>query len=288
MVKTNWLFKMIKNIFLYHNNCDDGFGAAWAAWKKFGKRGKYIGVNHGDPYPEDLEGKNVYLLDFSYPPEITKELLKKTAHLAIIDHHKTAKDSVKLIKDSLYKMNHSGAVLSWIYFHPKKKVPNFLQYIEDADLWNWKLAHGNELMASLETVDFDFKVWDKLAADWNTNHIKRYIEKGKTIVKYQKELIKHAVAESLKVEFCGYKTYAVNFNGALVSQIGHALYEKFPPIAIVWSAKGDKIVISLRSNGKVDVSKLAAKFGGGGHKAAAGFRIGLNEKFPWKIISSKK
>lgn len=276
--------KIKKIVVLYHDKCDDGFGAAWAAWKKFGKDGKYIGVNHGDPYPRGLEGKNVYLLDFSYPPKITKELLNKTAYLAIIDHHKTAKDSVKLIENNLYKMNSSGAVLSWTYFHPKKKVPRLLQYIEDAELWNWKLAHGKELAASLETVDFDFKIWNKLSIDWETSRIKKYIEDGKTIVKYQKELIKHAVAESLKVEFCGHKALAVNFNGALVSQIAHALYEKFPPIAIVWSAKRDKVVISLRSNGKIDVSKLAQKFGGGGHRAAAGFRIGLNEKLPWKII----
>ena len=69
-----------------------------------------------------------------------------------------------------------------------------------------------------------------------------------------------------------------------VSEIGSELVKKLPPIGIIWSQRKDKIVVSLRSNGKVDVSKLAKKFGGGGHKASAAFRLDLNQKLPWKII----
>ena len=43
--------------------------------------------------------------------------------------------------------------------------------------------------------------------------------------------------------------------------------------------------VSLRSDGSVDVSKLAAKFkGGGGHKKSAGFSVDDLSKLPWKII----
>jgi hypothetical protein len=30
---------MKKTIILYHLDCPDGFGAAWAAWKKFSSKG---------------------------------------------------------------------------------------------------------------------------------------------------------------------------------------------------------------------------------------------------------
>lgn len=52
--------------------------------------------------------------------------------------------------------------------------------------------------------------------------------------------------------------------------------------ALLWSyhAKEDKIGCSLRSDGRVDVSQsiflltvVAKKYGGGGHRAAAGFSI---------------
>ena len=44
------------------------------------------------------------------------------------------------------------------------------------------------------------------------------------------------------------------------------------------------ITVSLRSDGSVDVSKLAKKYGGGGHKAAAGFSFKVGRKAPWKKI----
>jgi phosphoesterase RecJ-like protein len=51
--------------------------------------------------------------------------------------------------------------------------------------------------------------------------------------------------------------------------------------------KGEgEIHASLRSNGKVNVAKLAEKYGGGGHKKAAAFifNSSLYKKFPWKLV----
>jgi phosphoesterase RecJ-like protein len=41
-------------------------------------------------------------------------------------------------------------------------------------------------------------------------------------------------------------------------------------VALFVELKDGRIRCSLRSTGTVDVSKIAAKFGGGGHKMAAG------------------
>ena len=51
---------MKNNIVLYHAGCPDGFGAAWACWKKFGDNAEYMPVSHGSP-PPNVEGKNVYI-----------------------------------------------------------------------------------------------------------------------------------------------------------------------------------------------------------------------------------
>jgi len=40
--------------------------------------------------------------------------------------------------------------------------------------------------------------------------------------------------------------------------------------------------VSTRSNGQIDVAALAMKFGGGGHRQAAGFSM---KGKPWEIIS---
>ncbi|MEK7559912.1 MAG: DHHA1 domain-containing protein [Patescibacteria group bacterium] len=270
---------------LYHNRCDDGFGAAWVAWKKFGDKAEYVGVTHGDPPPRGLRGKEVYILDFCYPKEILKELLKKTKSLTVIDHHISMKDAVESVPRHLFNgsFSHSGSTLAWQYFFSKKKVPKFLLHIEAKDLWKF-LPFTKELTAYLRTKEQDFKIWNKLANDWeNKSKIKKCIQEGAVILKYENDLVAEAVDDAELVEFLGHKTLAVNSRNR-IDNIAEKLYKKKPPISIVWSQRKDKIVVSLRSNGAVDVSKLAARFGGGGHKTAAAFRLEANQKLPWKIV----
>src|SRR3989344_3558851 len=64
-------------VVLYHSNCTDGFGGAWAAWKKFGDKAEYIGVIHQTPVPKGLKNKCIYSVDFTYPEPIVKKLIRK-------------------------------------------------------------------------------------------------------------------------------------------------------------------------------------------------------------------
>lgn len=272
-------------VVLYHNKCDDGFGAAFAAWKKFKEKAEYVGVIHDEPPPNSLRGKDVYILDFCYKKNILQELLSITRSLIVIDHHISMKEAVESVPQHLFDgtFSHSGAVLTWQYFFPKKSVPKLLLHVEAQDLWKF-LPFTKELSASLRIRKQDFKVWSKVASDWeSSSKIKKYIEEGATILRYEDDLVEEAIEEAENVDFLGYKTLAVN-SRAFVSKIGCRIYEKMPPIAIVWSERSGKIIVSLRSDGTVDVSRLAAKFGGGGHKTAAAFRLESGKKLPWKVI----
>ena len=64
----------------------------------------------------------------------------------------------------------------------------------------------------------------------------------------------------------------------LQSEIGARMAQRHPFVAIVFELDGRR-VYSLRSHSKkgVDVSAVARKFGGGGHRNAAGFTIFLDE-----------
>ena len=53
------------NVVIYHANCNDGFGAAYGAWKLLGNRAEYFACKHGDA-PPDVKGKRVVILDFSF------------------------------------------------------------------------------------------------------------------------------------------------------------------------------------------------------------------------------
>ena len=48
---------------IYHADCSDGFGAAWAAWKRLGNRAEYHACKHGQP-PPDVKGKTVAIQGF--------------------------------------------------------------------------------------------------------------------------------------------------------------------------------------------------------------------------------
>ena len=276
-----------KNIVvLYHKNCFDGFNAAWAAWKKFGNKASYIPVEHQASPPKNLNGKNLYIVDFAYSPKIMKNLMKICSSVIVIDHHVSNGDAVKCVSDCLYDMNHSGAVLTWKYFYPEKPAPKLLRYVEDNDLWKFRLPFAKEISVSLDLHNgFDFKKWSKIVSDFeDKKKFKKYVEEGKIVSKYRDTIIKRIMAGAEKVKLENYRAFVVN-SPFWQSEIGNLIVENKKAIGIIWSRKSGKINVSLRSNGKTDVSKLAEKYGGGGHKAASGFALNIKDSIPWKIIN---
>jgi len=54
----------------FHGDCLDGFGAAFAAWKHRGDRAIYRGMHYGNKWEaEEVAGRDVFIIDFSFPPE---------------------------------------------------------------------------------------------------------------------------------------------------------------------------------------------------------------------------
>ncbi len=273
-------------VVVYHGKCGDGFGGAWAAWKKFGDNADYYPAQRTQDPPE-IKNKEVYFIDFTYSPEITKKYISENKKVIIIDHHITAQEAVNLVPDHVFDINHSGAVLAWQYFFPDQKVPKLLLHIEDRDLWKFNLENTKEITAFLALYDFDFKLWDEFATNMeDLEKAKKYIEEGKVILRYESALLKDAIEDrSELVEFEGYKVLAINYPHFLASDLGHAFVKKNPPIGIIWCEKRGIITVSLRSNGIVDVAAIAQKYGGGGHKAAAGFSFNADQPKPWKRVN---
>ncbi|MFA5172938.1 MAG: DHHA1 domain-containing protein [Candidatus Paceibacterota bacterium] len=275
---------------IYHRDCEDGFSAAWVAWKKFGNKADYFPMFYQSGWPKGLKKKEIYMVDFSYLPEELKEIKKNNEKVIVIDHHKTAEESFKKADGGLFDLKHSGATLAWKYFFPNKKVPLLLEYVEDGDLWLFKKKNPKEMMAYISTLSFDFRVFDKAAKDFESSEKRKiFLEKGKSILKHDQKMIEEIFESGAEeVIFEGKKIFAVN-SPVLVSELGHFLRKKKPPMAIIWHKKNDgRIKVSLRSDGKVDVGEIAQKMakGGGGHKAAAGFVLEKGTSLPWKSINS--
>jgi len=281
--------KELKNIVvIYHANCPDGFAGAWAAWKKFGKKAAYIPLGYGDDIPDGLVGKKIYIIDFSLPRDIVKKLISENKLVTGIDHHKSAEKETKLTQRYLFSLKHSGAVLSWKYFHPGKPIPKLLSHIGKIDLGKYDDKIATAACIIFDITDYDFRKWNKIILDFEKpKPAKKHLENGRLLLAYEKKFIEAVTKEAKVVSFERQRSYAVacpRVSINFVSKVGLALIKKLPPMAIIWRVKGDEIGVSLRSNKSVDVSKIAQKYGGGGHPQSAGFAVETKKGLPWKIV----
>ncbi|MEK7566059.1 MAG: DHHA1 domain-containing protein [Patescibacteria group bacterium] len=275
----------MKNIVVIYHNDEDGFAGAWVAWKKFKNKAKYIAAGYSNPPKNNFKNKEIYLIDFCFnSAESMKKLLKNNKKVIVVDHHISAKKLVEISTENCFDINHSGCVLAWKYFFPKKSVPKLLQHIEDMDLWKFKKKNTREIIASLDTYEFKFSIWNKVVkALENHSSTKKYIDEGRAIVKYQDTLIKKLADGGIEVKLDKKRAVSVN-SPILISEIGNYIYSKKGKIGLVWSSENGKVRVSLRSQKGVDVSKIAKNYGGGGHKQASGFSFDYKFDFPWKPI----
>jgi len=260
-------------VVIYHADCPDGFSGAWAAWKKFKDKAIYIPLYHNTPLPAEVEGRDVYLIDFTYTDQPTlNRLFEKAKRVVLIDHHITTKPLLGQFEGYDFDLDHSGAAIAWRYFHPKVPMPKLLSYVEAIDLGRFDEPNAQEVDQLTSLYEYDFEIWDSLVRDFE-NAQKRFehINTGKILLKKLNKEVEKIVLLAEDIELEGVKCKIVN-TSMHVSYVGKALYEKHPPVSVIWSRRRNLIVVSLRSDGSVDVAKIAEKYGGGGHKAAAAFR----------------
>lgn len=260
---------------LYHANCPDGFGAALAAWLTLDDTAFYIPVQYGEPLPEIIDGSPVYIVDFSYDREMLLALKARCPALVVIDHHKTAKDALADLDFATFDMDKSGAVLTWEHFNPGVDVPLLLQYVQDRDLWRWKLQDSREVSAFLSIRPREFGVWEALLEAAEDGIPESWVYMGDAVLTSQKTQAASLCDHAFTVQVGGQTIPAVN-SPLLQSEIGEELCKRNPdaPFAAAFFCLGlDTEVWSLRSRNGFDVSAVAKSYGGGGHPAAAGFKV---------------
>ncbi|NBZ97066.1 MAG: hypothetical protein EBR40_11725 [Proteobacteria bacterium] len=258
------------NCVIYHGGCTDGFGAAFSAWKCLGNRAEYHACKHGEP-PPDVLGKNVVILDFSYDNATTKRMISEAASLLVIDHHKSAMVELHDVSNTHFDMTHSGARLSWDFFHPGHPPPKLINYIEDRDLWKWELPYSKEFSAAFDMVPFTFEDFEKYEDD---SVFDDAVKRGSYILAYSKTVIKKVCEKAALRRYQGMEVMVVN-SSHWMSEIGNRLSHDCD-FAVIWyyDHEDRKIKVSLRAfHDNVDVSEIAKRFGGGGHKKAAGFAL---------------
>lgn len=295
------------DVCMYHHPCKDGFTAAWIVARRF-PQVELIGVNHGDQIDEMgwvWQDRNVLIVDFSFNADGLATVVEQGAKsIIVLDHHKTAQvdlaihapvvviSSLNLLNApdvfkcqhpartvAWFDMNKSGARLAWEFCHPDVVAPHLVELVEDRDLWLGRYPDSRAVSMLLESHDFDLDEWDKLnlklrsplsmtsGALVEARAIERYVDRrlsdiaGRAIIRRVGD--HHGVP-------------TIKSTGGDASDLGHLLLKMYPraPFAAVVFEWDGEATWSLRSEAhRVDVSEVARRYGGGGHRNAAGFRV---------------
>ena len=268
-----------KNLCIYHGNCPDGFGAAWAVYHALGDDVEFHKGMH-QQLPPDVTGLDVFLVDFSYKKPVLEGLLKQAASITILDHHISAEqDMAELLSSGkvggLFDMNKSGAMLAWEWFHPDTPVPKLIEHIQDRDLWQFKLDGTRQITMGLASYPYDFSLWDKLMAS-TPDELEALQRDGEALERKLKIDIKVLIDSGVRrMVIGGYDVPVLNAPAAYVSEAGNILARGEPFAACYWD-HADGRSFSLRSSETgTNVSEVAKQYGGGGHVNASGFTVDI-------------
>jgi oligoribonuclease NrnB/cAMP/cGMP phosphodiesterase (DHH superfamily) len=256
---------------IYHKNCPDGFCAAFVA-KKLYPNAELFGATHGE-LPPNIKGKNVLMLDFSYSRNTLLQMEADSNSIRVLDHHKTAEKELEGISFATFDMHRSGAGITWDVLFPGKKRPWYVDYVEDRDLWNWNLPDSKEISGYIMALPTTLEAWSIL----DSISTEEAAMAGYAIRLHIDHYINGVVAEAQSGIMEGYKTGVVNAPYLNISDVCNKLCDSCE-IALGYFERHDSMIqFSLRSVGDLDVSVIAKKYGGGGHKNASGFQLTFKE-----------
>lgn len=168
----------MKPLVIYHADCTDGFGAAFAAWLKLGDEAEYLPMQYGKDttnWFNLVSDREIYILDFSFPRNIMDAVFAYAKRVVWLDHHRTAFEMWcgpgYIEHDELFydftaphhitlDNNKSGAYLAWEFFHPDTEVPMLIRHIDDRDRWQFKLEESKAVHAALSSYKpWSFEQW---------------------------------------------------------------------------------------------------------------------------------
>lgn len=239
-----------------------------------------IGINHGEVFPwETIEvDEDIFIVDFSLPVE-DMLTINELAKLHWIDHHKTAIDATNKKYFSprggkLLNNDFAACELTWKYLNKEKDMPLAVYLLGRYDIWKHdedsRALPFQYALRAKNTIPDKVSFWKNLLAKREVDDL---VKEGKLILEYQSKQNKILCNNSFESTINGYKAICINdvlgnsitFESVYNPEI-HQLMIKFYLANKKWN-------VSLYStHDDINCGKLAQKFGGGGHRQAAGFK----------------
>lgn len=266
---------------LYHADCIDGFGAAYVAAKYYEAGGEpydLVPCSHGGTVPEYSPTDSIRVFDFSWKRPVMEKMLARYKDLYLFDHHATAEKELEGLSRCVFDMSLSGTQLAWKYYNGEDgPEPWWVAYIADRDLWKKELVGCDDVHAWLGSYPKTIEAWDQiLDANPARAPLAEALTEGRAIQRVFRQMITEHLARA--DELC-LSTFLTDLEGIvgwtycnehrLVSQLCLDLATRsISKIGICVFPNGNYSIRSTEDG--PDVGALAARFGGGGHKHAAG------------------
>ncbi|PAB61287.1 phosphohydrolase [Anaeromicrobium sediminis] len=291
----------------YHNDEDGKCSGFWVAFNArindtdlYDDIPQFIEIDYRIPFPMKTIRPNeqIYIVDFSISPDEMRELLKITKNVTWIDHHKTAIEKYEDFEYQIRGVRYdgvAGCMLAYCYInHMTAKgegeikpfelsmtndAPRFTKLIADWDVW--KFDYGDDtrfFQAAFNSLDFNPRSEEWLNFIHEDGYENKLIEEGKIIIRYRDCWGKNYMNLGFETEFEGHNCFAVNLgycNSEYFKSLSEEKYDML--ITFVFDGKIFKVIMYSET---VDVSEIAKKYDGGGHKGASGFQV---KELPFSI-----
>ncbi len=275
----------MKPLCIYHSNCADGFASAWVVRKALGAEVEFYPGIHSES-PPNVTDRDIILVDFSYSRAVFLDMAAIANSILVLDHHKSAATELVNLPANVtcvFNMGRSGATVTWKHFFPTIVPPALLLHIEDYDLWALALPKTREIIAALFSYPYEFAVWDKLMCMPLLTLEKEGVAIERKQHKDVAALVKICQRNAIIGGFC---VPIASLPYTLADDAGRLMARGHSFAACYWDTPTTR-QFGLRSlEGGEDVSVVAAKYGGGGHKHSAGFGVPLSSINQFELPST--
>lgn len=282
-----------KTIVIYHSADFDGIFCYRIARKFLGEKAEYIGWDYNDPVPDlyfnrapsDIE---LYMLDISVPT------LMEHPGLIWIDHHKSA---IEKFDSTIAGFRIDGVAacrLAWQFFAsaeearylgwpPKQDFidrnvcePESVRLAGEYDIWDRRDPDAELFQHGLRSQDLTEQDWANLLSFEELGLVDKLLNQGKALhyakTKENESIIKR---DGFTVHWEGLTFLACNharFNSHLFT--AGLTQDHDACLGFNFDGKGWRVSLyHAPGNEHIDLSLIAVKHGGGGHRGASGFRV---------------
>lgn len=273
---------------IYHKADFDGLCSGAIAKRALGDTADYLPWDYSDPLPDLSPYERVYLIDISLPRAAMEANASK---LIWIDHHKSAIGAMKdLTIDGLRIDGVAACRLAWRWFngedvedgvqgygekadYVERRVeePYAVQLLGEYDIWDKRNPVTDLFQVGLQSIQHPN--WESLLSNDRTHYVHEIVEKGRSIFAWLTVNNAQISQErGFDVQFEGLTFRALNTARSNSLVFAASIKEHHDGcLSYFWNGrKWGFSLYGVEHKKHLDLSLIAVKYGGGGHKQAAG------------------